>query len=354
MLKPNAHKLKFRTKIKIPVSERKINHNDPVLLLGSCFSDQIGQRFLENKFKGLVNPFGVIFNPHSIFLLIETVLDGVSEISENEIRPGFVPEVWEKFAQNLIFNEGLWHHLHLHSDFSHPDRDTTYCQILSVLAKTADFLKHTDTLILTFGTAFAWRYLPAKEIVANCHKIPSENFQPFLIPLAAITGHGKKLIDKMLALKPGLRLILTVSPVRHTRSGLIENGLGKAILRVACQELVEASLSVEYFPAYEIMVDDLRDYRFYEEDLVHPSDFSEKYIWEKVGETFFSKKTLETNQKWIKIKAGLNHKAFHPNTEAHQTFLKNLLLELEEINKELDCMQELQDINSRIKPSSPT
>lgn len=267
--------MKFRTEIVLPTYPFKIDHEDKVLLVGSCFSDHIGKFFERSGFTTLSNPFGVLFNPYSIALALQLMLHP-DEFSEDYID--FFNNQWISFAH--------------HGKFSHPDKEQFLQNISDQLNESHNFIKKASTLFITLGTSYYYYHIKKQLIVSNCHKIPGYEFEKKRIEVQEIVNLYEPLIQKIKEINPNLKVVFTVSPVRHLGDGFHENQLSKAILHISIDQLVQKKLC-HYFPAYEIVQDDLRDYRFYADDLCHIAENGVNYIAEKVTEAFFSKETME-------------------------------------------------------------
>jgi hypothetical protein len=298
--------------------------------MGSCFADAIGNQLLANKFIVSVNPFGTVYNPISVHHLLNLALNNQS--AEDD---GF-----------LIRDDIHLHHS-FHSQFSALTKKELNAQLQSTIAEQHHWLMDTDILLLTYGTAFVYVKNSTGEVVSNCHKVPSQNFSKKLLSVEDIFDSFERTFQKLKQQKPSLQCILTVSPVRHTKDGLEQNTVSKSVLRLACHRLAQLN-DVHYFPAYELMMDDLRDYRFYQTDRIHPTDEAEEYIGEKFAECFFDENTKKLINEWQEIKSALNHKPFQPATAAHQTFLQNLLKKLTAISRQLNVQQELAELQSRL------
>lgn len=267
--------MKFRTEINIKPYPFQITYNDKLLFAGSCFSDHIGGYFKTCGFNSLVNPFGVLFNPLSIKLALE-MSNGECSFDERYIR--FFNEKWISFAH--------------HGKFSHPDKNIFLSEIERVIKDVGEALTEIDYLFITFGTAYYYRYIAQDIVVANCHKIPAIEFEKKRLSVSEITDAYHALTQTLFAKNEKLKIIFTVSPVRHLGDGFHENQVSKSILHLAVEEMT-AHDSIFYFPAYEIVQDDLRDYRFYAKDLCHPGEQAIDYIKEKMETSFFASETIE-------------------------------------------------------------
>lgn len=266
----------FRSNIPAPEYPFKIDYNSTIMLLGSCFSDNIGNYFARHQFNVNSNPFGVLFNPISI---------------ERSLRLLMNPDRFDK-DRYFYKTRDLWVSFAHHGRFSRENFEDFEQNIMEQLEMASDFLRRTDVLFVTFGTAFCYKFIPRDLIVSNCHKIPNYQFQRFRLSEKQIVTQWKETIDQLLAVRPDLKIVYTVSPVRHVGDGLHENTLSKAVLLLATEKLVDNEHTF-YFPSYEYLMDDLRDYRFYAKDLYHPNDLAVEYIEEKVAESFFDPQTTE-------------------------------------------------------------
>ncbi len=307
-------------KIEMPFN---INHQSKLFSLGSCFSNAMGKRFLEAKFSTVVNPFGVLFNPLSIARLFEK----------------------EDFhTLHFVKVNEVFHHLDVHSSL-HSEFKSELIDALQTTKK--DFnqqLISSDVVFITFGTAYVYEFLETKKVIANCHKLPANKFSKRLLKVKEIVASFEQIAVRY----PEKQFVFTVSPVRHTKEGLSENMLSKSILRVACGELSEIK-NAHYFPSYEMVLDDLRDYRFYTDDLIHVNKQGEEYIWEQVKKTFFDKQTINLLEGIEKVKNKIHHRPFNPNTEAHQVFLSKTIKEVEELNKKLNFEEELKALQIQVE-----
>lgn len=308
----------------IPSSAHPIAHNSKILSMGSCFAQTIGQKMLNTKFDVLVNPFGTIFHPHSLADLLDHALfnDPLDE-------------------EGILEMDGLFLHYSTHSDVigkTPEDLKETYDQRLKL---TKTYLEQGTHLILTLGTAWIYEHESFGR-VANCHKQPQKLFKKSLSQLQDMEMGLWSVLDNFSRVYPNLKIILTLSPVRHIKDGIPENQLSKSMLRVLCANLERKMNSISYFPAYEIMMDELRDYRFYKTDRIHPTEEAENYIWEKWKSSVFSSETQSKVTEIQKIQLELAHRPFNPNSASHQKFLQNLLAKLERLNGEFDFSREIE------------
>lgn len=298
----------FRTLLPPQKSPFKITHEHAVLLMGSCFTEHIGQRLFDIKFNTLVNPYGIVYNPVSLADNLSCIMDG-----HRAPAPG-----------ELFEHLGLWHSWNHHGQFSGPDPGQTLSGMQQAYQNAADYVRKAEVLILTFGTAEVSVHIPSGRVVANNHKMPSNLFEYRQLTVREIVEVWIPLLEHWADKK----VILTVSPVRHLRSGLIENQRSKATLLLACAEICQALPFVSYFPSYELLIDDLRDYRFYEADMLHPSKVAVEYIWNYFSEAYLATESRQLGEQMIKIKAAMNHRPFHANTPEHRAFLAAQLLKV--------------------------
>jgi hypothetical protein len=291
--------MEFTTKINIPKASFSITHQDKLLLLGSCFTENIGNYLNQNQFQTNSNPFGIIYNPISIFGNLDKIIQ--SKIyQENDL---------------LLHNE-LYLSLDHHGQFSGTDKEEVLSTINSKITQSNTDFKSAKFIIITLGTAFVYTHLEQNKMVANCHKIPNNAFEKRLLSIQEIKLSFNVIKDDL----NDKIIIFTVSPVRHWRDGAIENQRSKSILIESIHQLIAENNNCFYFPAYELMMDELRDYRFYAEDMLHPNAIAIKYIWERFQDTYFSEQTKEINSGIEKINLLLQHRIKNANTEAKVAF----------------------------------
>lgn len=305
--------MNFTTKIPIPQNINFIEYRSKILLFGSCFAENIGEKLYYYKFQTQVNPFGIIFNPFSIEKLIERVV------------------VQRHFTKDDIFffNE-RWHCYEAHSELSHPDSEVVLSNLNQILSDTQKQLQQATHIIFTYGTSWVYRHIETNAIVANCHKVPQKQFTKELLSIDSIQKSIQNTISLIATLNPKCNFIFTVSPVRHLKDGFVENQVSKAHLIAAIysflqeSEVVPPSGARGIFPSYEIMMDELRDYRFYADDMMHPSGLAIDYIWERFTATQIDANAIATMELVQTIQKGLAHRPFNPNSESHQKFEANL------------------------------
>jgi hypothetical protein len=299
--------MNYRTIVAPKDYDFEISHQSNLLLIGSCFSENIGSKLIANKLNTMVNPFGILFNPISI---VNTLNDIIEE---------------KEFAKkDLHFENGLFHSFAHHGSFSGPNSEEVLNRINQSRLEATLFLKKTDVIIITLGSSWTYRYNETSEFVANCHKVPNKEFTKELLEVGFIVEKLQGVIDKLQAINSNLKVIFTISPVRHWKDGAAENTLSKSILNVAIHQLA-CSKSMHYFSAYEMVIDDLRDYRFYKEDMLHPNGVAIDYVWNCFQSSFFSKSTIELNKEIAKVVTAKNHTPFYLQSGEHQEFLKKQL-----------------------------
>jgi hypothetical protein len=292
-------------------------HTDRLLLIGSCFTEHIGDRLVAGKLQTLVNPNGIVYNPVSIAQLLQALRQ------ENTDAAGM-----------LFYHNGLWHSREHHGRFSNPDRNMAVHNIETAHREAAKFIKNANCLVLTLGTAEVFTLRETGQLVANNHKAPAEWFEQRRLTVAETVAALENALLPLHADKPDRNVVLTVSPVRHLRNGFVENQRSKAVLVLACAELCERFDFVHYFPAYELLLDDLRDYRFFDTDMVHPTEVAVDYIWDYFAETYFSTETQQLLALVAKIRAAASHRPFHPDAPEHQTFARQQLSNIEKLTRQ--------------------
>jgi hypothetical protein len=325
----------FRTIVEIPESPNKISYRSVIMLIGSCFSDYMGERLLYHKFNALLNPFGVLFNPASIARSINIIIE----------RKLLMP-------QELIFHNGQWISLNHYTGFSHPNQQVCLNRINKGITETHQNLKNADFLFITFGTAWVYTYNESGDIVANCHKIPASSFTRRLLQPQEIIDFFSDLLKALKQFNNKLHIVFTLSPVRHWKDGAVSNQQSKAILHYAIQSIIERHPYSAYFPVYEIFMDELRDYRFYGTDMLHPAESGINYIWKRFVDTFIEKESLPLMNKLASLMKAYNHKPNNPDDPAFIEFLQSTLSGMEELsnsNPFIDFTTEKEILVKRLK-----
>lgn len=296
----------FRTTIETPQFPFKIGYKDNIMFLGSCFTNSIGLKLKDLKFNADINPFGILYNPISMKQSLEILTKG------------------KLYTEKDLFEHSeMWHSFNHHSKFSGTNLEYTLKVINDRITKSSNNLKDADFLFITFGTAFAFEHKKTGKIVSNCHKLPSSEFKNYMLNADLITVEYFQLLNVLKNLNPELKIVFTVSPIRHIKDGLIKNRESKSTLFVAIQQIMDHFENTFYFPAYEIMIDDLRDYRFYTADMLHPSETAIKYIMDIFADSFFDDKTKKIKAEVEKINRAVAHRILNPGTKAASDFRKN-------------------------------
>lgn len=327
--------MELYTHISIPKAPFAFSHTEQTVLLGSCFAENIGKKLEENKFRIDLNAFGTLYNPSSIAGAIRMLL-----------RP-------EPFTGNDLFrHEGVYHSFSHHSRFSSPSETECLEKINSRLFASADRIRKARRMIVTFGTAWVYRLKSSEQIVSNCHKLPERMFDRSMLTVDGIVAEWKRLLLSLWEENPELKVLFTVSPIRHWRDGAHGNQLSKATLLLAIDGLQkEFPEQIAYFPAYEIMMDELRDYRFYADDMMHPSPQAVEYIWERFMESMLSREAQGILKEWKEIQKAIHHKPFQPESDAYRHFISQTLLKIERLNEKFPYFDMTNEIES-IKKSS--
>jgi hypothetical protein len=307
----------FRTEIELHPSSFRISHKNKILFNGSCFTDTIGKKLKDLLYQVRVNPFGVVYNPLSILNSLGILLDG-EEYTEADLE----------YRNELWFS---WDH---HSNFSDPHKEGCLNLINREIKTSSKHLKKAVFLLITFGTAWVYRLKKNGEIVSNCHKVPDKEFDRVLLSPEDITNSWKVFLPELLQKNKDLKIIFTVSPVRHWKDGAHGNQLSKSVLLLAIDDLCAIfPENTEYFPAYEILLDDLRDYRFYADDLLHPSTQAVDYIWSIFEKVYFDKHTLEINKELGKLIQAKNHRVYNKDTQAYLKFREKISHQVKQLSK---------------------
>lgn len=322
------------TKISIDEPKQRIEHSDAVMFMGSCFASNVGEHFERNKFSTIVNPFGVVYNPVSVANALELLISDQT-----------IPE------HTFIEHKGLWHSFFHHSSFSSQSLSECKLKIEEERSNAAEFLKHADYLFITFGTSWVFEHIQTGLLVSNCHKIPAKEFNRYRLNIDEIVAQYKELIVKLKVFNPNIKIVFTVSPIRHWKDGAHGNQLSKSVLLLAIEQLCERFDMLSYFPSYEIVMDELRDYRFYAQDMLHLNEQAVAYIWERFTEKWLSRQAMEVIKKVEDILKAVNHKPFNPEGEAYKTFIQDSILKALDLEKRLpylDFYDEKRILNDRI------
>lgn len=299
--------MNFTTKVPVKPYEFSINYSSKLLLLGSCFAENMGEKFDYFKFQTTTNPFGIIFNPVSIEKLVKRAVNRIVFTDAD-----------------VFFYNDLWHSYEVHSECSHSDKEILLKQLNAAVEVMYLQITEASHVLITYGTSWVYRLKATNEIVANCHKVPQKEFFKEILSPETIAQSMQNTMDLIHQINPDCKFIFTVSPVRHTKDGFPENQRSKAHLIAAVHSTVLDNNTSNYFPSYEIMMDELRDYRFYAEDMLHPSQSAIDYIWIRFFENYVNTDCFATMQEVCNIQKGLAHRPFNPETKSHQQFLETL------------------------------
>lgn len=302
----------FRTEIHIKPNAKKITYNSELFFIGSCFSQNIGEILLENKLSITINPFGILYNPISIANAFYRL------ISNKNINPN-----------ELFYHNELWKSFMHHGVFSDTDKLQCAKRINKAYVEGYNRLKNADFIFITFGTSKVYLHKKTKQIVANCHKLPAKEFITVYLNSKFIVESYTKLIREIKIFSPKAQIVFTVSPIKHWKDGAIQNKQNKSILINSIHSLNEIFPQTSYFPAYEIMIDDLRDYRFYASDMLHPSNEAVKYIFLKYKQSFFHTNTEDLFNRISAINKSILHKPLHKNTKEYSKFKETLIKKIE-------------------------
>lgn len=311
----------FRTEIECKKGAYNIGYQDKILILGSCFSENIGKKFLENKFNVLVNPFGIIYNPISICNSLNIIID------KKEFN-----------VKDLFYHNEQWHSFFHHSKFSDISEKKVLENINDKINEANNLIKDVSYLIITFGSSYVYIHNELNFIVSNCHKIPNKTFEQKMLSITEMETYWIELINKIKIINKNIKIIFTVSPIRYLKYGFSSNSLSKANLLVLVNNLKNKFDFIDYFPSYEIMMDDLRDYRFYDKDMIHPNEIAIEYIWDKFLDKYLDKDSLNIITKIEKLKKSILHKPRNPNSTEYKNFILNNMTILEGLKKEFSLI----------------
>ena len=321
----------FITPVEIPRNKVEITHECPILIMGSCFAENIGKRLAASKFVCDENPFGVLYNPLSIATALKQLME---------------ERTYDETSPELVEHGGLWHSLMHHGSFSASTREECLTHINGRLAKAHAFLPQARLILITFGTAYVYRHRENGMVVGNCHKLPERTFTRERLTTEEIVEEYTTLIESLVRVNPDVHLLFTVSPIRHLRDGLHANQLSKATLLLAIDRLCQLMPErCSYFPAYEIMMDELRDYRFYADDMMHPSPLAIEHIWKHFADVFFPPRTKKFLQTWEEIRQALDHRPFHPDSEQYKQFLSQIELRIDRLKEKYPTFDAENELN---------
>jgi len=317
--------MEFRTKVNTPKSSIQLQHSDSLFLLGSCFSSNIAERLHHYKFRSLANPLGISYNPislHNSLFKIENL-------------------VWERSIQDTYYNYNF------HSDLNGLSVEACQKKYKELYDIQSSFIQTSNTIFITYGTAWVYELKSNNRVVNNCHKQKSTAFRKRMLSIDEITQSWEGTIKKLSNnYQKEFNFIFTVSPIRHLKNGFHENQLSKSVLLLAVDAICKKFANCSYFPSYELLLDDLRDYRFYEPNLTHPSSTAIDYIWQKIDEMYFNEETKRINQQVLKLQQALNHKPFHEGSTNYKDFTNNLKQKLIAFQEQtqIDFSKEIRSI----------
>ncbi len=312
--------MKLRTSIPLKSDFPQIGYTSNILLLGSCFAEHLASKLTYYKFQNTSNPFGILFNPVAIENLLYRSLER-QRYMENE----------------LFYLNGLWHCFDAHSDLSRQSNKDTLDALNKALENTHEQVLEASHIVITLGTAWVYRHLESEHVVANCHKVPQKEFAKELLSVEEISKALGKIIDLIKTANKGATILFTVSPVRHLKDGFVENNRSKAHLISAIHSLVDGK-AVKYFPSYELVMDELRDYRYYARDMVHPNELAVDYVWERFKEVWIDVHSLPIMEAVAQVQKGLEHRPIHPGSENHKEFIQNLELKIADLKSDYPHM----------------
>lgn len=310
--------MEFRTQIPISKSSQPIDYNSKVVSIGSCFAENIGEKFEYFKFRNTINPFGIIFNSVSIEKIVKRV-----------VAKDYYKE------KDVFFANGRWHCFEVHSELSSSKKEAFIEKLNQLIDHTFIALSEATHIVVTYGTSWVYREKEFSEIVANCHKLPQKQFDKELLSVEVNQNSIRNTIDILHQLSPNASLIFTVSPVRHIKDGFVENQISKANIITALHSSLSGLSFSNYFPSYEIMMDELRDYRFYAEDMLHPSQTAIDYIWKLFAEAYITYESFSTMKLVENIQKSLHHRPFNENGEEHLKFLSQLQDKIKKIEEKV-------------------
>ena len=310
--------MELRTKVNIEPSPEKITYNDKVMFIGSCFASSIGSLMELGRMPVMINPAGSVYNPVSVSNTIDTI------ISKKEFT-----------KDDLYFFNGTWLSFFHYTDFSSEDPVKVIEKINNRSKEAGSFIKNTEFLFITLGTARVYRLKETGTIVSNCHKLPSSHFETGLLSVSEIVTLWSKQLDKLRSLFPRVKVVFTISPVRHWKDGAHGNQVSKSVLFLAVEELLNHPASPKYFPAYELVMDDLRDYRFYNDDMLHPSPMAIDYIWEAFSRCYLDNKTLNLRSEVVKISKACNHRFNTDSGAKKRKFAEQMLNQITDLENKI-------------------
>lgn len=330
--------MQFTTPVPLPTGTMCITHSTQIMLLGSCFVQNMGERMLGCKLNVDINPYGILYNPCSIAEALRRIVSG---------------ELYDNSSPEFFEHNECWHSSMHHSAFSRRTKEEALATVNERLMNAHKALPALDILMLTFGTSYVYRSATDGAVVGNCHKLPQKMFVRELLTIDFIVDTMSTVLDSLFAIRPSLNVLFTVSPIRHLRDGAHDNQISKSTLLLAIEALRRRyPQNTHYFPSYEIMLDELRDYRFYADDMLHPSTVAVEYLWQCFSDSYFSQETKKLNEAVAGIMRGIAHRPADAASASHKAFLHNILKKIETLKNEypvLDFEKEIQQCNIQLE-----
>lgn len=320
--------MNLRTSFNIGPSPLRITYNDRVMFIGSCFASSIGEQMEKGKMTVMINPAGTVYNPVSVCNTLDSITAGREFVKED-----------------LCFHDGMWLSFYHYTDFSSEDPDRTLDKINTRLNEASAFLKNSAFLFITLGTARIYRWKKTGLVVSNCHKIPAVQFSSELLSVKEIVDLWTEQLDAISTLFPNLKVIFTISPVRHLKDGAHGNQISKSVLFLAVEELLGHKSKPQYFPAYELVMDDLRDYRFYNEDMIHLSDSAINYIWDAFSASYLDASAVKIWNEALKISKARTHRFNTDSSSKKKDFARNMLNQISQIEKKISSIDFSEEKN---------
>lgn len=314
--------VRFRTEVNVATPDRLLSYASKLMLMGSCFTENIGIRFIEGRFNANLNPFGILYNPLSIARAIDHLV-GNSVIDES----------------NLWQHNGLWHHFDFHGRFSSLIREQAIKAMNEAISAGHQSLKQAEVLFITYGTAYVFEDVETQMVVGNCHKLPANRFYRYRLTPNEVIEAIAQMMDKILMFNPTLEVVFTVSPVRHLKDSAHGNQLSKSTLLLAVDEIVGRYRTASYFPAYELVLDDLRDYRFYDIDMVHPNTQASDYVWEKLVSGLLDEQAMEYLKETEQLNRARQHRPLFRESLEYRKFLESNLQKVDALMKKYPLAQ---------------
>ena len=313
--------MKTRTTIEIPSSDIKICHNDRIITIGSCFADRVGSKLESLKYPGIFNPLGILYNPISILKALQSI--------DLELSPN--PKLF-------CLLDGVQMHFNYHSELSATTKEKYNDLIIQNNKKHKRYLKNAQSIIITLGSSYVYEHISSGQIIANCHKQDASVFSRRILSYDECKDSTVQLVKLVRSFNPTINIILTVSPIRHVRDTLVGNSKSKAILLNTVHHIVDHFDACDYFPAYEIMIDDLRDYRYYEDDMIHPTNKAFEYIWKLFSNSYITLSSQDLNKKIEKILRAVQHRPFRKDSSNHLAFVENTLRKIRVVEHEFPAL----------------